>query len=224
MVKLSFEVMEQGQIAFPVESVICVGYSGRNRDAVMKHIHELKELGVPEPNEVPTIFPVSNNSVTQASNIQVVGDTTSGEVEFVLLISGDETFVTVGSDHTDRSFETVSIPHSKQLCAKPLANQVWELGSVMDHWDEISLTCEIWNGDAWEVYQNGRVSGILDVDSILSFAHERQRIDPRGTVVFCGTVPIHSGKFRYADAYRLTISDPVLNRAIVHEYNVDNIA
>ena len=53
-----------------------------------------------------------------ATEIEVSGPDTSGEVEYVLVQRPDGLWVTVGSDHTDRKAETVGVSLSKQLCAK----------------------------------------------------------------------------------------------------------
>jgi hypothetical protein len=42
----------------------------------------------------------------------------------VLLASGGKTYVTVGSDHTDRKVETYGVTVSKQMCDKPIAAEV----------------------------------------------------------------------------------------------------
>ncbi len=36
---------------------------------------------------------------------------------------GDELFVGVGSDHTDRKAETINVSLSKQMCAKPVSRE-----------------------------------------------------------------------------------------------------
>lgn len=63
----------------------------------------------------------------------------SGEAEVALLDIHGDWYVGLGSDHTDRALEAVSIHESKQICSKIISKQLWALDSVLDHWDEIEL-------------------------------------------------------------------------------------
>jgi 2-keto-4-pentenoate hydratase/2-oxohepta-3-ene-1,7-dioic acid hydratase in catechol pathway len=221
--QLTFSLPNGKVLSLHVAKSVCIGYSGRNQEAVRMHIEELAHEGIPAPPEVPMVYPISNLLVTQDKDIQILGEQTSGEVEFVILISSDGKFVSVGSDHTDRKLEAISIPYAKQACPKPVATEAWPLEEVLVHWDQIHLTCEIKMNDQWELYQEGSLASVLPVHEILEFAHKRNCIDENGSVLFCGTVPILDGKFKYGSAYRLTMTDPVFDRSIVHVYKVENI-
>jgi 2-keto-4-pentenoate hydratase/2-oxohepta-3-ene-1,7-dioic acid hydratase in catechol pathway len=221
--QLTFSLPNGEVLSLHVAKSVCIGYSGRNQESVRMHIEELAHEGIPAPPEVPMVYPVSNLLVTQDKDIQIVGEQTSGEVEFVILISSDGKFVSVGSDHTDRKLEAISIPYAKQACPKPVATEAWPLEEVLVHWDQLYLTCEIKLNDQWELYQEGSLASVLPVHEILEFAQRRNCIDENGSVLFCGTVPIIEGKFKYGSAYRLTMTDPVLHRSIVHVYKVENI-
>jgi hypothetical protein len=122
---------------------VCIGYSGRNQEVVKKHIDELATEGIAPPPEVPMLYPVSQLLVTQEDKIQVLGDKTSGEVEFVVISQDDHQWISIGSDHTDRELEAYSIPYAKQATPKPLAKKAWDLNEVLPHWDQIELSCEI---------------------------------------------------------------------------------
>ena len=220
---LTFTVPSQETVSFEIKKSACIGYSGRNQEMVKKHIDELALEGIAPPPSVPMVYPVSDVLVTQNEEIQVLGAKTSGEVEFVLLINNKGTLVTVGSDHTDRELEGYSIPYAKQATPKPVAKEAWVLDDVLDHWDELQLTCEIHFNQEWEVYQTGSITAVMSVGQIIDFAKSRNVVDEEGTVLFCGSVPIAGGTFKYGDAYRLTIQDPVLHRSIHHEYRVEDI-
>jgi 2-keto-4-pentenoate hydratase/2-oxohepta-3-ene-1,7-dioic acid hydratase in catechol pathway len=220
---LTFTVPSQETVSFEIKKSACIGYSGRNQEMVKKHIDELALEGIAPPPSVPMVYPVSDVLITQNEEIQVLGAKTSGEVEFVLLINNKGTLVTVGSDHTDRELEGYSIPYAKQATPKPVAKEAWVLDDVLDHWDELQLTCEIHFNQEWEVYQTGNITAVMSVGQIVDFAKSRNVVDQEGTVLFCGTVPIVGGTFKYGDAYRLTIQDPVLHRSIHHEYRVQDI-
>ena len=105
-----------------INRLILGGWTGRDADAVETHIVELEELGVARPKSVPTFFRMSRDRITTGKVIEVSGPDTSGEVEFVIVNSPKNgLFLGVGSDHTDRKLETVSVCQSKQICEKVIA-------------------------------------------------------------------------------------------------------
>ena len=69
-----------------VETVIA-GWTGRDAAAVEKHIKELEALGVKRPATTPIFYRVSSARLTIDRRIEVLGESSSGEVEFVLLQS-----------------------------------------------------------------------------------------------------------------------------------------
>ncbi len=123
----------------PFEELVIAGWTGRDEQALKKHIRELQEIGVKPPKTTPIFYRVAASLLTLEDEIQVSGTDTSGEVEFVLLSKSDGLWVTVGSDHTDRKAETIGVSLSKQLCAKPIAAQAWRYDEVKPHWDRLVL-------------------------------------------------------------------------------------
>ncbi|AQU88418.1 hypothetical protein B0W47_14210 [Komagataeibacter nataicola] len=102
-----------------VRDVIVAGWAGRNPADVQHHIAELEMLGVAPPSTVPLFYRVSADILTQAENIVVVGEQTSGEAEPVLLRTATGLYVGIGSDHTDRFCEMgwlPSSPHGIAMC------------------------------------------------------------------------------------------------------------
>ena len=68
-----------------------------------KALMPLAAKGIPGPKSIPVLFPVVCHALTTDSVIEVYGSETSGEVEYVLcVVSEDEVYVGLGSDHTDR--------------------------------------------------------------------------------------------------------------------------
>ena len=85
------------------ERVFAIGYAGRNMEKTMEHIRELeRELGVPAPKKIPTIFQCGNYVLTQERDLAFVGEKSCGEVEYVIVIRQGKIYIGVGSDHTDR--------------------------------------------------------------------------------------------------------------------------
>lgn len=116
-------------------------WAGRDQDALRRHIRELEALGIPPPTSIPILFRLSRNLATTADEVEVLSDQYSGEVEFILLMEGEQTFVTVGSDHTDRAFERYGIQASKQLYPDVIAPEVWPYEEVRPHWEQLILRC-----------------------------------------------------------------------------------
>jgi hypothetical protein len=145
------------------ERLVCFGWTGSDEAARDAHIAELAAHGVPRPSRVPISVELSRYLLTHASEISVTSDTTSGEVEFVLIVTPDGVLVTVGSDHTDRDIERHSIPASKQACAKCLPEAAWTLDDVAPHWNKLMLRSWVWvhgvNGRM--LYQEASVTAIL---------------------------------------------------------------
>src|SRR2546426_1450786 len=101
--------------AFSVRQAVIAGWTGRDPAALEKHIRELEELGVTRPSSVPIFYRVSTNRVVTSAVIEVSGDRSSGEAEFVLVQSGGRLYVGAGSDHTDRVVETCVVAVSKKM-------------------------------------------------------------------------------------------------------------
>jgi hypothetical protein len=176
---------------FDVRRLLLAGYSGRDRETVIKHINELKEMGVPEPDSVPVLYEVDPSLLTTGGLIRVRSKTTSGEVEYVLLVvSRDEIYVTVGSDHADREVEKVDVLKAKKSCPKVIAPKVWPYQEVANHWDELVLRSVVeLEGSRRVVYQEGTLSLILPPGELLRIFNVKEG----GTVLFSGTIPVKGG-------------------------------
>ena len=96
-------------LTFRTKQLVCCGWTARDRSAAERHIEELVRLGVPRPSTIPIYIRLSSGLITAADHIEVTSATTSGEVECVLLYDGTGRWLTVGSDHTDRDIEAISI-------------------------------------------------------------------------------------------------------------------
>ena len=200
------------EMRVPIETVIVAGWTGRNGEAVRKHITELEALGVKAPSRTPIFYRVSASRLTTAGEIDAT-PSSSGEVEPVLLRQDGDLWVGVGSDHTDREVETYGIAAAKQLCDKPLASQVWPYVEVAPHWDQLILRSWI-DGD--KLYQEGPLSELLHPDQLLPQSEPPLE---EATLIFCGTVAAIGG-IRPASAFRYELADPVLSRVIAGRYAI----
>lgn len=200
-----------------IENVVVAGWTGRNRDAVDHHIHELSQLGIAPPSQVPLYYKVSDALLTQNNHIQVLGSGSSGEVEPLLVRQQDQWYLGLASDHTDRELEAHSVAASKQACLKPVASELWRFDSVKNHLDDITLRCTIIENDESVVYQEGSLSNILPLQQLI-----KESELPSHAAMLCGTLGA-IGSVRPALQYQMMIEDPILKRSISLNYTVTEL-
>ena len=191
--------------AFAPEALVVIGYAGRDRAAVEHHIDELAALGVARPPSIPLFMAFSPGLIAQEPSIAVTGANTSGEAEIVVVVDGDEAFVTVGSDHTDRDLEAVHMIASKAVCPKPVAASGWAATSVGDRWESLSLRSRI-DGDV--LYQDGSAATNLHPLALVAAIPWSGR-PPGCFVAFTGTVPV-IGDIRPSAGFRAELGGPGL--------------
>lgn len=208
-----------GERRIDITEAVIAGWTGRDPEAMEKHIAELAEMGVERPATTPIFYRVGAARLTTADEIQAAGGESSGEVEFVLIQDRDTLLVGVGSDHTDRKVETYSITVSKQMCDKPLAPVLWPFAEVAGHWDRLVLRSHVVDGADRVLYQEGPVAGMLPpLDLIGRYTDGRTGLDD-GTAMFCGTLAAVGG-IRPAGRFEFELEDPVLGRRIAHGYDI----
>jgi Protein of unknown function (DUF2848) len=201
-----------------IEHAVIAGWTGRDAAAVEKHIKELEALGVKRPATTPIFYRIAAARVTTDEVIEVVGESSGGEVEFVLVQHAGNLWVGAGSDHTDREVEKYGVTVSKQLCEKPLASSMWSYADVAPHWDRLILRSHVIEGDKRALYQEGPVTAMLDPRTLLERYLGDARL-PEGTLMFCGTLAAHGG-VRATNEFAFELEDPVLGRKIAHTYRV----
>ena len=202
---------------FAPEALIVIGYAGRDRAAVEHHIDELASLGVPRPASIPLFMVFPPWLMSQEPSITVTGSESSGEAEIVVVVDGDEAFVTVGSDHTDRALEAVDIVASKGVCPKPVARSGWAASAVGGRWEDLRLSSRIDGGVA---YQDGSAAANLsplELVAAIGWAGPR----PRCFVAFTGTVPV-IGDIRPSASFHAELAGPGL-QPVELSYRVDTV-
>jgi len=218
-IKFQFETLE---LRFEEEVVltqtVIAGWTGRDPSAMEKHIAELEELGVQRPTTTPMFYRNAVNRVTTADAIEVLGNDSSGEVEFILVQFDGVLWVGTGSDHTDRKLETYNVSISKQACDKPIASTLWAYEDVKDHWDELMLTSYIDDNETKTSYQQGKVSSMLSPEDLIAKFGDGDALS-NGTIMFCGTMPVQGG-VRSSSKFEFELEDPILGRKISHVYSV----
>ena len=200
--QLSIDGVER---AFAPAALVVIGYAGRDRAAVEAHIDELATLGVPRPASIPLFMVFPPGLIAQTPSIAVAGSQTSGEAEIVVVVDGDEAFVTVGSDHTDRALEAVDIVASKAVCPKPVAAAGWAVSALEGRWDDLALRSRI---DGGVMYQDGSAAANLPPRDLVAAIPWAGRA-PRCFVAFTGTVPV-IGDIRPSSGFGAELSGPGL--------------
>lgn len=203
-----------------LEKLIVVGFSGRDVAKTMEHIRELEAEGIRCPQEVPVVYQCAKELVTFADRIEVIDGNTSGEVEYVILVRGGKYYIGIGSDHTDRKLEAVSIHKSKQVCAKPCARDFWAYDEIKDHFAAIKLvSSQVVNGREIE-YQAGVTSDLLSLESILVKVAAELATD--NCLIYTGTVPLKDG-FKFGEKFSCRMIDEKLKREISLTYDIATI-
>src|SRR5262249_9606347 len=153
---------------------VIAGWTGRDAAAVEKHIAELEAIGVKRPATTPIFYRVAASRITTDDSIEAIGNTSSGEVEFVLLQHAERLWVGTGSDHTDREVEKYGVTVSKQMCEKPIAPVFWAYDEVAPHWDKLILRAHVHEKGQRTLYQEGPVIAMLDPMALIErFAGKR---------------------------------------------------
>ncbi|MGD1323583.1 DUF2848 domain-containing protein [Pandoraea pnomenusa] len=203
----------------PIRQLVIAGWTGRDTEAMEHHIRELEALGVKRPAATPMFYRVSSDRLTTQAHIEASGRTSSGEVEFLLVRSGGQTYVGVASDHTDREVETYGVTVSKQMCEKPCATVLWRLEDIEPHWDRLVLRSYANIGGEKVLYQQGPVTTMRAPSDLLArFADAGGRFED-GTAMLCGTLAAIGG-IRSAERFDFELEDPVLGRRLQHGYGI----
>jgi hypothetical protein len=208
---MQFET-DTGLLYVEIDTLIIAGWTARDENAVQHHIDELAAIGILAPSATPLYYRVGHELITQAEVVEVLGSESSGEAEPLIVRSDGKLWLGLGSDHTDRKLEAVSVAASKQVCPKPVAPALWEWQSVEPHLDAIELKSEIFEDGAWVSYQSGNLGAIRPLAELIQSANLRD-----DAAMMCGTLGAIGG-VRPARQFRAVLHDPVLGRTITLSY------
>ena len=64
-----------------IKHLVIAGWTGRNVEALEKHIRELEALGVKRPKSTPIFYRVSADLLTTRPSIEVLGTGSTGDSE-----------------------------------------------------------------------------------------------------------------------------------------------
>jgi hypothetical protein len=160
----------------------------------------------------------SASRLTTADEIQVVGEDSSGEVEYVLIQAEGNLWVGTGSDQTDRKVESYGITVSKQMCDKPMAPELWSYAEIAPHWDELVLRAWAVRDGERELYQESAVATMMEPAALIKEYTGSDKL-PDGSAMFSGTLPAIGG-LRAAQRFEFELEDPILGRSLRHSYAI----
>lgn len=205
------------------KQLVIAGWAGRNQEAVLHHIEELKALGIKPPPRVPCYYRVGANLLTLDRAPEFIGGASSGEVEMILFALADGLWVGIASDHTDRKVEAYSITISKQACPKPVGPLLWRYDDVRPHWDNLITRSYVVENGRRVLYQEGVLSALQPPEILMegSPISEDGRL-PTGTALFLGTHAAIGG-IRASTSFEMEVEDPILGRRIAHSYTVSEL-
>jgi hypothetical protein len=213
---LSLRASEREQVV--VKNAVIAGWTGRDTAAVEHHIKELEAIGVARPASVPIFYRVSATRLTTATVIEVPGENSSGEVEFMLLQYQGKLHVGCGSDHTERKVETYNVTVSKQMCEKPIAADLWDYNEVKAHWDRLILRSYAVDGNERTLYQEGAVTAMREPTELIALYTGGKGLAD-GSAMFCGTLAAKGG-IRPAPRFEFELEDSVRGRVLKHGYDI----
>jgi hypothetical protein len=153
--------------------------------------------------------------------IEVYGSETSGEVEYVLcVVSEDEVYVGLGSDHTDRHLEETDIPRSKQICPNLMGQTVWPLEEVESHWDDLLIAANVVKDGKDTLYQEGHLGLLLNPAELMSFVKSKIGGPLENLIIFSGTMGMLTGEFVFGERFSANLMDEKLNRQLEISYDI----
>lgn len=214
---------EQGsrELLFDYSRMVNAGYVGKNQEEVRRHIEELAAKGIPGPKSVPVLYPVIPNTLSLDQTIEVYGNETSGEVEYVLcVVTENEVYVGLGSDHTDRHLEVSDIPRAKQICPNVMGRTVWPMKEVESHWDELLISAQVEKDGKELLYQEGRLGLLLNPAELMSFVKRKIPGPLENLVVFSGTMGTLTGEFVCGQKFSAALLDEKLSRQLEISYDI----
>lgn len=220
-----FSVVTQAEtqwIEVAPERIIAVGYGGRNQEKVKAKLAESAKNGKKVPSKTPINYPCGTHTLITDDKIQVIGNNTKGEAEFVLVLHAGSLYVGVGSDHTDSDLSSVSTNKAKQACGKPMGLTLWPYEEVKGHWDQLELKSWQEKDGVRSLYQEGTLQQILPVEDILLVVREDYP-QLESAIIFGGTVSVVGEKIS-GTWFRSELFDPVLKRTLSHEYWIEILA
>jgi hypothetical protein len=221
-----------------VKKILLGRNASRNVEGTKESLDVLRAEGY-KIHGNPNVCAKSRYLLTNEDVIEVQGPQTSGEAEYVALSTGGEIFISVGSDHNDRTLyylwtealgKVADTAKSKQMCPAVVARMAWRYADVKDHWDQLNLKSFVTVGGTKIPFQDFRLTDLVDLEYHL---RTNRALRDDGTVLFGGSsemlpnVPsnVYKGQASlqgliFPGDFSFELVDPVLQRKISHSYSI----
>jgi uncharacterized protein DUF2848 len=239
---LEFNVQEKNGSSFSksvnVKRLFLGRNTSRNIDGTKASLDSLRSEGYAVHGN-PNVCRKSRYLVTNEDSIEVQGPQTSGEAEYAAIFDGGEIFLSVGSDHNDRTLyylwtqalgKVADSAKSKQMCPAVVARTAWRYEDVKDHWDQLNLKSFVTVNGSKIPYQDFKLSDLVDLEYHL---RNNLSLHENGTVLFGGSsamLPsvsstVYTGQSSlqgliFPGDFGFELVDPVLQRKISHSYKI----
>ena len=224
MLDLVIEGEVTKELKFEVRKLLLAGYTFRDQEQIKKHFEEVKKEGIAGPNSIPAFCSKLKDRITASDRIEVLpGIKTSGEAEYVLLIDGDDIYIGIGSDHSDRETEKYNMWVSKQICPCVISRNIWRYEDIKNHWDDIIKRSWVDNKGQRQLYQETRLGKFMGPEELLAKAKERIHGDLTGTVIFAGTEAVIGVEFIDSPHFEAELVDELSGRIISCAYDIEPI-
>ncbi len=209
MTSLRLDVANHRSRTVEVHWVFNAGYAGRDSDQVQKHVDELAALGVPAPDNVPSLYPLSNLLARQDRVVQVPHARTSGEAEWALLVGDtpDDLMVVAACDHTDRDLEVHGVAWSKQSAPDMIGDLAWRWSDIEDDFDDFTLRAWVTHHGQQELISDGSPAELLSPSYWIERLDKAGLLRP-GTLLLSGTIPMIEGVDQFAEGWRVQLAAP----------------
>ena len=217
----------------PIGSVAGARFSSRDVEATRKELDaDIAREGRYSCATLtnPAMFRIARDRLTQESEFEVQGALTGGEAEVVLIRTGEEVLVSIGSDQCDRELDPLFPDKPKQMCPHPMARAAWPYDEVADHWDDLRIYSEVSCQGHTIPLQDAPLSGLVTADYLLAMDVVKSLPNPAfiygGSTDFLDTAAEQVAKLGLpemtshgvGDSFLVRLTDPALNRSIEHTF------
>ena len=164
-------------------------------------------------DKTPSVSRITNDRLTTAPEIQVLGYDTIAEAAILLIAAGAGMLMGIASNHKYINHE------DPQFFSKPISRQVWRFQHVADHWKYLSMQLSCGTG---EMIQNGKLAEFAPIDEIIPLISSDQSTLQQGTAVLCVGLPILKSS-KPSSSYSLKLFDQEKDQMLELDYQVSQI-
>lgn len=216
--------------SIPLGSVAMARFASRDIEGMRKELDGRLARGESATRTNPSVCRIARHLLTQLSEFEVQGPLTGGEAEVVVIRDGNDIFISVGSDQSDRELEPLFQDKPKQMCHHPIACTAWPYSEVRNNWDTLRIYSHVVAGGHTITLQDCALSVLVDLEFLLGMDYVKSLSDPM--FLYCGATPfLESVASQVKDLglpeevahgvgeeFLVRLHDPVLGRTIEHLY------